>query len=223
MCIDADQDNGANETRYLWLLNSHTHKMGVGFTIYTYDNTKSNSLGDTIYDGNIDYNNQGGAIDLGYYDWEHPSVEIFPNLKPINMSTSGLIAKTYYKNDSSFYQRFGFTTADEMQLFYYLYTTEVPAHPAGINAVSKADFDFTIYPNPMGSKGTINYTLNAPATVHASVTDITGKEIATLKDDKEQAGKYSIDLGEKQSLSAGMYFARVTVNGDAYTKKFVVE
>lgn len=223
MCIDADQNNGANETRYLWLLNSHTHKMGVGFTIYTYDNTKPNSLGDTIYDGNIDYNNQGGAINLGYYDWEHPSVEIFPNLKPINMKTSGLIAQTYYKNDSSFYQRFGFTTADEMQLFYYLYTTEVPAHPAGINNLSKTDFDFTIYPNPMGSKGTINYTLNAAATVHASITDITGKEIATLKDDKEQAGKYSIDLGEKQTLSAGMYFARVTVNGDTYTKKFVVE
>lgn len=222
MCIDEDQDNGSNETRYLWMLNSHTHKMGVGFTIYTYDPSKQYSCGDTLYDGNIDYNNAGGPVDLGYYDWEHPSIEFFPHLKAVNMQTSGLIAKTYYKNDSSFYQTFGFTTANEMQLFYYLYTSQIPA-ALGINNIDKGAFDFNVYPNPMAGRGTLTYTLNAPATVNAIIIDITGKAIATLKDDKEQAGTYNVDLGDKQTLSAGMYFAKVTVNGETYTKKFVVE
>ena len=222
-CIDEDQDNGKDNTRYVWLLNSHTHKMGVGFNIYKYDPSKPNSLGDTVYIGHYDYNNQGGIIDLGYYDWEHPSIEYFPNLKPIDFHNSGLIAETMYKNDSSFYQRFGFTTADEMQLFYYLYTSTTPAGWVnGIDNVSESKFDFVVYPNPMGDKGTISYTLKEPSTIRASITDITGKEIATLKDDKEKAGTYNMDLGKK-ALSAGMYFAHVTVNGDTYTKKFVVQ
>jgi hypothetical protein len=223
-CIDEDQDNGHDNIRYLWLLNSHTHKMGVGFNIYTYDQTQSHSLGDTVYIGRYDYNNQGGVVDLGYYDWEHPSIEYFPNLKPIDFHSSGLIAETFYKNDSSFYQRFGFTTAQEMQLFYYLYTSTTPVGWVnGVKNINSSSFDFNIYPNPMAGHGTMSYTLDAQATVHASITDITGKEIATLKNDEEQAGTYNIDLSEKQALSAGMYFARITVNETSYNKKFIVE
>ncbi len=222
-CIDADGDNGKDAMRYIWLLNSHTHKMGTAFNIYNFDASKSNDLGtDTIYNCMIDYNNPGGPVNLGYYDWEHPSVEFFPSLLPINFTTSGLIAETVYKNDSSFYQRFGFTSADEMQLFYYLYTSQLPG-TAGINNISSSGFDLKIYPNPMAGKGTISYTLNAPAVVNATIVDITGKEVAALKDEKEQAGNYNIDMGDKRTLSAGMYFARVSVDGETYTKKFVVE
>jgi hypothetical protein len=222
VCIDADGDNGSDNMRYLWMLNSHTHKMGINFNIYKYDPSKNNSLGDTIYKGYYDYNNPGGTLDLGYYDWEHPSVEFFSPQMPVDYHSSGLIAETVYKNDSSFYQRFGFTSADEMQLFYYLYTSQLPGS-AGIDGINKAAFDFTVYPNPMAGKGTLAYTLTTSSTVNASITDITGKEIAVLKDEKEQAGKYSIDLGTKTGLSSGMYFARVSVNGETYTKKFVVE
>jgi hypothetical protein len=223
VCLDEDQDNGNDGIRYIWMINSHTHKMGVGFNVFNFDNTKSNDMGtDTIYNGFIDYNNPSGAINLGVYDWEHPPLEFFPNFKPIDFRTSGLIAQTTYRNDSSFYQTFGFTTAQEMQLFYYLYTSTVPAgYVNGISNIAKGAFDFTVYPNPMAGRGTLTYTLDAPATVNATIVDITGKQIAELKDEKEQAGNYNVDIS--QSLSAGMYFAKVTVNGNSYTKKFVVE
>jgi len=221
-CIDADGDNGSGGIRYLWMLNSHTHKMGVNFNIYKYDPSKHNSLGDTVYKGYYDYNNPGGTVDLGYYDWEHPSVEFFSPQLPIDYNTSGLIAETVYKNDSSFYQTFGFTSNQEMQLFYYLYTSVLPG-TAGITNIAKGNFDFKIYPNPMAGKGTLNYTLNVPATVNATIVDITGKAIATLKNEKEQAGSYTLDLGTSQALSSGMYFARVSVDGVVYTRKFVVE
>lgn len=222
VCIDADGDNGKDNTRYLWMLNSHTHKMGINFNLYKYDPSKHNSLGDTVYKGYYDYNNPGGVIDLGYYDWEHPSVEFFSPQIPIDYHNSGLIAETVYKNDSSFYQRFGFTSDDEMQLFYYLYTSQLPG-TAGIKDLSNGSFDFTVYPNPMAGRGTLTYTLKKSATVNATIVDITGKEIAVLKEEKEQAGTYNVDLGDKKALSSGMYFARVTVDGETYTKKFVVE
>lgn len=222
VCLDEDQDNGKDGMRYIWMINSHSHKMGVGFNIYTFDNTKSNDKGtDTIYNGFMSYNSPGGVVNLGVYDWEHPPLEYFPNFLPIDFTNSGLIAETTYKNDSSFYQTFGFTTAQEMQLFYYLYTSQLPT--TGINNVNQNNFDFKIFPNPMAGKGTISYTLSAPATVNASILDITGKVIAELKNEKEQAGNYNLDLGAGNGLSAGLYFARISVNGELHTKKFVIE
>jgi Secretion system C-terminal sorting domain len=196
--------------------------MGINFNIYKYDPSKHNSLGDTVYKGFIDYNNPSGPVDIGYYDWEHPSVEFFNPQLPVDFTSSGLIAETVYRNDSSFYQTFGFTSNQEMQLFYYLYTSQLPG-TAGINSLNENGFDFRIYPNPMAGRGTLEYTLAAPANVSARIVDITGKEIAVLKQEQEQAGKYSISLGDRSGLTAGMYFVKMTVDGVSYTRKFVVE
>jgi hypothetical protein len=232
ICIDEDQDNGSGASgsisgndsiRYIWMINSHTHKMGVGFNIYNFDNTQTSDLGtDTIYNGFMSYNSPNGVVNLGYYDWEHPPIEFFPDFYPINYKTSGLIAQTTYTNGSSFNQVFGLTTNQEMQFFYYLYVTTLPPSTnTGVNNIIKSAFDFKIYPNPMAGHGTLSYTLDAVAMVNASITDITGKQVATLKGEKEQAGNYNVDI--TKTLPAGMYFAKVTVNGENYTKKFVVE
>jgi hypothetical protein len=170
----------------------------------------------------MSYNSPNGVVNLGYYDWEHPPIEFFPDFYPINYKTSGLIAQTTYTNGSSFNQVFGLTTNQEMQFFYYLYVTTLPPSTnTGVNNIIKSAFDFKIYPNPMAGHGTLSYTLDAVAMVNASITDITGKQVATLKGEKEQAGNYNVDI--TKTLPAGMYFAKVTVNGENYTKKFVVE
>ena len=236
VCIDEDQDNthgatgsldGNDSMRYIWMLNSHAHKMGVAFNIYNFDNTRTNDLGkDTIYNGFLTYNSNTGVVNQGYYDWEHPPLEYFPDLIGVNYKTGGLIAETAYKNDSSFYQTFGFTTNQEMQLFYYLYVTTIPAGynpPAlGVNNITaRSAFNFNVFPNPMAGKGTLSYSLAGPAMVNATITDITGKEIAVLKEENEQAGNYSVDI--TKTLPAGMYFAKLSVDGQSFTKKFVVE
>ena len=201
------------------MMSSHTHKLGTGFNIYTYDNSRPGGIGDTLYKGTYDYAN---GVDLGVYDWEHPSVEYFSPLKPMNMLTNGVICQTTWNNTTGSLIHFGFTTNDEMQLFYYMYTSQDP-NATGINDVAKPAFDFVVYPNPMSNQGTIAYTLTQASTVNATIVDITGKEIAKLKDEKEQAGTYNLAVGQQKPLSSGMYFAKVTVNGETYTKKFVVE
>jgi hypothetical protein len=217
----SDPSNTNNEMRYIWMISSHTHKFGTGFNIYKFDSTQNGNFGDTLYKGTYDYT---AGIDLGYYDWEHPSVEYFNTQYPMNMATNGLICQTTWDNDSSNIVTFGFTTANEMQLFYYMYTSELPAAaPSGVQTVSKGEFDFVVYPNPMSDMGTLSYTLVDAATVNASIIDITGKEVATLKNEKEQAGSYNVNLGQGGILSSGMYFAKMSVNGVSYTKKFVVQ
>jgi len=242
-CIDEDQDNGTGASgstdgndsiRYIWMINSHCHKMGIGFNIHTFQANPNqvkyiyggNDFGpDTIYNGFMSYNSATGVTNQGYYDWEHPPIEFFPNLLGINYKTSGLIAETTYKNDSNFDQTFGFTTAQEMQLFYYLYVTTLPSNVTptmvGIHNITQEAFKFNVYPNPMEGRGTLAYTLDAPATVNASIADITGKEVAVLKNENEQSGSYNVDI--PSSLPAGMYFASLNVNGQVTTRKFVVE
>jgi hypothetical protein len=178
---------------------------------------------DTIYNGFMSYNSPNGVINQGYYDWEHPPVEFFPNLLPINFTTSGLIAETTYTNDSSFNQVFGLNTAQEMQFFYYLYTSSVPDTATGLLSLNKPAFDFSVYPNPMSGTGTLSYMLSAPAQIEATITDITGKAVATLQNEKESTGSHSISIGDNGTISSGMYFATVSVNSISYTRKFVVE
>jgi hypothetical protein len=214
----SDQSNGSGGMRYIWMMSSHTHKFGTGFNIYKYDNSMPGGIGDTLYQGTYDYAN---GIDLGVYDWEHPSVEYFSPQYPMNMGTNGVICQTTWDNTSSSLIHFGFTTNDEMQLFYYMYTTTLPEGANGVNTITKSAFDFRVYPNPMSDMGTISYTISGPSTVNASIVDITGKQIAMLKDENEQAGDYNVTIGK--TLSSGMYFAKVNVNGTTYTKKFVVE
>jgi hypothetical protein len=213
----ADGDNGANETRYIWMISSHTHKFGTNFDIFKYDNTKPGNIGDTIYNGTYDYEN---GFDLGHYDWEHPSIRRFDPLLPINMQTNGIICKTTWKNTSNSLIHFGFTTNDEMQLYYYMYTSELPT--TGIKENEASNFNFIVYPNPMNDMGTISYKLDKAASIKATVVDVTGKEIAVLREEKQTAGTYNVDMGGQQ-LSAGIYFARLSVDGSTTTRKFIVE
>lgn len=214
----ADDDNGTPETRYIWMMSSHTHKFGTGYNLYTYDRLTSSHLGDTLYVGTYDYAN---GFDRGIYDWEHPPVEYFSPQRPVDFSQSGVIAQTTYMNTSNAFIHFGYTTTDEMQLFYYMYTTRL-AGATGVNDVKSSDFSFSVYPNPMSDMGTIMYTLADAATVKATIVDITGSEVAVLKEEKNQAGTYTMDMGPK-ALAKGIYFARLNVNGASYTKKFVVQ
>ncbi|MCW3127955.1 MAG: hypothetical protein JWO03_3613 [Bacteroidetes bacterium] len=221
----ADDNNGTNEMRYIWMMSSHTHKYGTGYNIYTYDNTKAHGYGDTLYNGNLEYDVNGGVLfDRGYYDWEHPSVEYFVPQRPVNFATSGVVAQTIWNNTGGSLIHFGYTTSDEMQLFYYMYTTRMAGDSTniGVQNVKSSDFNFMVYPNPMSETGTIMYTLDNAATVQASIIDITGKEVALLKEEKNHAGTYQMDMGTSE-LSKGIYFARLNVNGTNYTKKFVVQ
>ena len=215
----SDGDNGSNEMRYIWSISSHTHKFGTGFNIYEYSSSAPNHFGDTLYVGTWDYLN---GFDRGYYDWEHPGIRFFSPQRPMNMQTNGLIVQTTWNNTSSNYITFGFQTSSEMQLFYYMYTNSLP-NATGVAEITDKSFDFVVFPNPMSDLGTIAYKLVNTSNVKATIIDITGKEIAVLKEEKQVAGSYTVDMGKQTDLVKGIYFARVTVDGFNYTKKFVIQ
>ncbi len=75
-------------------------------------------------------------------------------------------------------------------------------------------------PNPFSGTSTVDFELakNATSSVF-TITDVTGKVISTEKA-PTTAGKHSIKLG---SLSNGLYFYSLNVDGKTLTKKMIVE
>jgi hypothetical protein len=74
----------------------------------------------------------------------------------------------------------------------------------------------------MNNNGKLVYTLKNTSSVEASVMDITGKLIAQMKNETEETGSHEITIGNGEKLSSGIYFARLSVNGNIYSKKFIV-
>lgn len=221
-----DYDDGSNrlntpEIRYMWNLTSHAHKYATDYDIYIRDTT--GAIANKLYEGFYDYRN--GGIDLGYYEWQHPSTQVWPDLFPIhfgkhNGNNSGLVARTTWDVQEPFVT-FGFTTNDEMQLFTYMYTNELPSVVSSINDDSQKGIYFQVMPNPMNNNGKLVYTLDRTSTVEASVVDITGKKVALLDAETQSEGVHEITIGNGK-LSSGIYFAKLTVDGTVYTKKFIV-
>jgi hypothetical protein len=219
---DQNNHNSFPETRYVWNMTSHSHKYGVDYDIYIRDTT--GAIANQVYEGFDDYAH--GGIDLGYYSWDHPSTETFPNFLPVpygkhNGNSSGLVARTTWDVTQSLPVTFGFTTSDEMQLFYYNYVTELPAQVSSVKDNAKESVFFQVVPNPMNNNGKLVYSLDKAANVNASILDVTGKVVTALKEGSENEGVHEITIGNG-NLSKGIYFARLSVNGTVYTKKFIV-
>ncbi|MDK9701434.1 MAG: T9SS type A sorting domain-containing protein, partial [bacterium] len=83
-------------------------------------------------------------------------------------------------------------------------TTSVTIEPTSIPTA------FTLhqnYPNPFNSSTTISYSLPKPGNVDVRLFDITGREVATLVNQKQQTGSNRVTFDGKK-LSSGTYFVR---------------
>ncbi|MCW5907285.1 MAG: T9SS type A sorting domain-containing protein [Chitinophagales bacterium] len=217
-----DQDNNkSKQWKYLWMISSHAHKYGTDYDIYVRDTT--GDMSNKIYEGFYDYQNN---FDKGYYDWEHPAIRYWDDLLPVKFGkhgnvNAGLVARTTW-NVTEPFVTFGFTTNDEMQLFYYMYTSQPLDAATAINDDSQKGIYFQVFPNPMNSNGKLVYTLENNAMVKAEIIDATGKMVASLAEEFQQEGMHEINIGGTQNLSKGIYYAHLSIDGSVYTKKFIV-
>ena len=81
-----------------------------------------------------------------------------------------------------------------------------------------------IFPNPMRSGGTFAFALPQPAHVRLTVLDVQGREVLVLADENRAAGWHSLSWrnGERGTLGAGLYFARMRVGERTFTQRFVL-
>jgi len=77
------------------------------------------------------------------------------------------------------------------------------------------------YPNPFNPTTKINFALPKSGLVSLKVYDMLGKEVATLVNEVKSAGTYAVDFNGA-SLSSGMYFYKISVNGFSDVKKMLM-
>jgi putative CocE/NonD family hydrolase len=77
------------------------------------------------------------------------------------------------------------------------------------------------YPNPFNPSTIINYQLPMSSNVTLTVYDITGKEIAMLVNQKQNAGTYQATF-DGSNLPSGVYFYRLITNSFSDVKKMVL-
>ncbi|MBV6478798.1 MAG: hypothetical protein HGGPFJEG_01555 [Ignavibacteria bacterium] len=81
------------------------------------------------------------------------------------------------------------------------------------------------YPNPFNPSTTINYELPESGQVTLRIYDLLGKEVATLVNEKLEAGRYSVTFNGSSvsgGLASGMYFYKITAGNYTAVKKMVL-
>ncbi|MFZ1081908.1 MAG: T9SS type A sorting domain-containing protein [Candidatus Kryptoniota bacterium] len=77
------------------------------------------------------------------------------------------------------------------------------------------------YPNPFNPSTTINYQLPATRFVTLKVYDVLGREVATLVNEKENAGSYAVKF-DGSRLASGVYFYQLQAENFSQTKKLIL-
>jgi len=95
------------------------------------------------------------------------------------------------------------------------YTTP-PA--VGIDEFTIHPDDIDIYPNPTNSNFTLDLAVFSNTTVSIELFDVLGKKVNHYSGIK--ASKYLVERG---GLTAGVYFVKITGNGQSVTKKIIFE
>jgi len=99
------------------------------------------------------------------------------------------------------------------------------SQPTGVKEIVNTSIeDFELlqnYPNPFNPTTTISYSTPQPGFVELKIYDALGREIQTLVNEFQQAGRYSFDF-DASRLSNGVYFYQLKV-GSRYseTKKML--
>jgi hypothetical protein len=77
------------------------------------------------------------------------------------------------------------------------------------------------YPNPFNPTTSINFSIENTNLVNLSVHRINGEKVATLIDGMVESGNHSIDF-DASSLSSGVYFYTLNVNGMSTSNKMIL-
>ena len=88
---------------------------------------------------------------------------------------------------------------------------------------AKAEYEISVYPNPVIDVLNLSYSLSKDSQVSVSFSDITGKRTRKLVDEKQHAGKhlYQVKASDLNMNASGLYYMDLTINGIKVVEKLV--
>ena len=171
----------------------------------------------------------GGANALGAYNGTayiyNPCLNTYTTLTSATGSAkSNMGARLYTFKDSVVYLAAGYNAAGQTSILKFAarcYNCIVTGITNNGNTIPETYSLKQNYPNPFNPVTKINYALPKNGFVSLKVYDVLGKEIVNLVNEKKVAGNYSVDFNAN-SLTSGVYFYRLEVNGFVDTKKMML-
>lgn len=80
-----------------------------------------------------------------------------------------------------------------------------------------ANLDLQVNPNPVNHLAKISYNLVEISDVRVSIHDLQGREVAVLKEEQNEVGRYSVNFTASE-YPTGVYFVRVELGDGEFVK-----
>ena len=101
--------------------------------------------------------------------------------------------------------------------------SQYPLNAVGINDIDQANNNFNIFPNPSSADfSTLSFNLEANTIVKADLTNNLGQHIVSIFDGELHKGNNKLKI-KTSTLSNGLYFVNISLNGKISTKKLIIK
>ncbi|MBI2269771.1 MAG: carboxypeptidase regulatory-like domain-containing protein [Bacteroidetes bacterium] len=102
-----------------------------------------------------------------------------------------------------------------------------PSHPSclplAVKELNSSAATMSVYPNPYSTNTQISLQLTEKANVVMELYNCLGQKISTIENMMKPAGSYMYQVGNDQIKASGIYFIRMTANGEYKTLKVIKE
>jgi len=96
------------------------------------------------------------------------------------------------------------------------------AMPTGVNELTRS-IELKLYPNPAHSAFNLSFRLSDASKIKYQVCSVTGAVLMEEHEKNYAAGSHVISINSASTLSAGIYFINLELNGVKMSRKVVVE
>lgn len=114
---------------------------------------------------------------------------------------------------------------DDHTGIYQIWAASIDLNTIGIRKIdSEAPDKFSLdqnFPNPFNPNTSITYQLMYNSDVSLKIYDLTGKEVMTLVNEKQNVGKYTVTFSGAD-LSSGFYLYRIKAGEFTIAKKMIL-
>ena len=93
---------------------------------------------------------------------------------------------------------------------------------AGVDELENT-LGFNVYPNPAEDNTVIAFVLTESHNADVRIFDVLGQEVTRIHTGELSAGQHQYTIADHTTLSSGVYFVRLNIDGRNFTKKLIVK
>jgi hypothetical protein len=94
-------------------------------------------------------------------------------------------------------------------------------HNVGINELTKS-IRLQLRPNPTSGEATLKFHLDDASNVNVEVVDVLGRKALPDYQTTFGPGDHSVSINKNQTLSSGVYFINMSLNGAKMSRKLII-